>query len=159
MVVKLLRSLPSTIGRRNNWGFSHDVLKSPDMEWFDCVGLFAHHSTPGTVRLWAWENNQLENYLPPPLRVTIYLPASTCLYLHSTYCLSIIVSTCRELEMPNFPALAREEIRFSIHKLDVTPSCTTSTWFKTSDKAQPIWVQDSSHSSIHMPPGKRIGVQ
>ena len=35
------------------------------MEWFDCVGLFAHHSTPGTVRLWAWENNQLENYLPP----------------------------------------------------------------------------------------------
>ena len=88
--------------------------------------------------------------------IYLHLPA---FYLHSTYCLSMIVSTCRELEMPNFPALAREEIRFSIHKLDVTPSCTTSTWFKTSDKAQPIWVQDSSHSSIHMPPAKRIGVQ
>ena len=117
MVVKLL--LPSIVGCRYHGCICDDVL-SPKHGVVDCVGLCAHHSTPGTVRLWALGEQTIENYFTPHT-CYIYLPAFYLLYLLQVYESAYVP----EYGNAEFPPRCERKLDFPITNL-------TSTQFRVS---------------------------
>ena len=102
------------------------------MEWLTasvCVPTTPH---PEPLGFGHWGNKQLKIILP--------LIRATFIYLHST-CFIYFKSTnspmCRNMEIPSFPALAREETRFSNYQLDDNPNPRQPKYFGSSFEVNP----------------------